>query len=211
MVEAARNVGGLVPSTARGRATRERIVDAAADLMFERGAAGTSLDDVGLAARVGKSQMYHYFEDKSSLVHAVIQRQSDRVVDMQESLLPGLETWQAWQEWRTAMVEHQNHNHCVGGCPIGSLSAELADTDETARKHVEVGFERWTAVFRRSLAAMRLNGLLRPDVDVDRLAVATLATTQGGLLLCQAYKQTRPLEIALDAAIDNLRAHAPQE
>src|SRR5207237_6882287 len=56
------------PVTSKGRATRARIVDAAARLAYERGVAGTSLDDVGLAAGVGRSQPYHYFADKGELL-----------------------------------------------------------------------------------------------------------------------------------------------
>ncbi|MGO9504248.1 MAG: TetR/AcrR family transcriptional regulator, partial [Streptosporangiaceae bacterium] len=51
-----------------GRATRDRIVSVAAQLMFEHGVAGTSLGDVQKAAGVGASQVYHYFGDKQSLI-----------------------------------------------------------------------------------------------------------------------------------------------
>src|SRR5258708_11205416 len=78
------DAGELTP---KGRATRDRIVAAAADLMFEQGVAGTSLQDVQQAARVGGSQMYHYFGDKASLVHAVIPRQGETLLGRQQ---PGL-------------------------------------------------------------------------------------------------------------------------
>src|SRR6201988_765959 len=58
--------------TPKGRATRERIVATAAQLMHDHGVAGTSLGDVQEAAGVGVSQVYHYFGDKDSLVRAVV-------------------------------------------------------------------------------------------------------------------------------------------
>ena len=58
--------------TRRGRETRERIVAAAAELIFERGVAETTLEDIRAAAGVSGSQVYHYFEDKQALVRAVI-------------------------------------------------------------------------------------------------------------------------------------------
>ena len=48
------------PKTGRGRASRERIVERAAELFAERGVAATSLDEVLAAAGAGKSQLYHY-------------------------------------------------------------------------------------------------------------------------------------------------------
>jgi TetR/AcrR family transcriptional regulator, transcriptional repressor for nem operon len=57
---------------------------------------------------------------------------------------------------------------------------------------------------------MKERGLLRRNADTDALAVATLASLQGGLLLGQTRKSTEPLEIALDAALENIRGYAPK-
>ena len=58
--------------TARGSATRERILQAAADLMRANGVAATTLDEVRVASGTSKSQLYRHFPDKDALVHAVI-------------------------------------------------------------------------------------------------------------------------------------------
>jgi AcrR family transcriptional regulator len=71
------------PKTRRGQASRGRIVEAAADLMFTRGVRGTGLDDVLTATGVGKGQFYHYFPNKEALVRAVIARQAERILDGQ--------------------------------------------------------------------------------------------------------------------------------
>src|SRR5271163_2321759 len=63
-------------TTEQGRATKQRIVAAAAELIGERGVAGTSLDDIRAATSSSKSQLYHYFGDKHGLVEAVIDHQS---------------------------------------------------------------------------------------------------------------------------------------
>ena len=49
--------------TARGAATRARIVEAAADLIYARGVEQTSLDEVMATSGVSKSQLYHYFAE----------------------------------------------------------------------------------------------------------------------------------------------------
>src|SRR3954452_2582315 len=66
--------------TAKGRATRARIIDAAARLMYENGAANTSFEDFRKAAKASGSQMSHYFADKRSLIRAVIAHQADAVM-----------------------------------------------------------------------------------------------------------------------------------
>src|SRR5271168_3274732 len=61
------------PPTAKGRATRERIVRAAAEMVAEQGVAAVTLDRVGARAPASRSQLYHYFADKDALVLAVVE------------------------------------------------------------------------------------------------------------------------------------------
>src|SRR5579863_8321499 len=90
--------------TARGAATRARIVEAAAGLIYVHGVERTSLDDVMAASGVSKSQLYHYFADKDALVLEVIARQTERVLDAQRPHLEALDSLPALQGWRDAVV-----------------------------------------------------------------------------------------------------------
>jgi AcrR family transcriptional regulator len=199
-----------VPKTPKGQATRARIVDAAASLVFEDGVAGTSLDDVGAAARVGKSQIYHYFADKSSLIGEVVARQATAVLAGQAPYLSQLDSWASWAGWRDQLVREQRENHCAGGCPLGSIANELADTDEATRMVLVDSFDKWERAFRDGIYRMQNARLVRPEADPDSLAAAILAAVQGGLLLCKTRKSTVPLEASLDAAIGYLRSCEPR-
>jgi TetR/AcrR family transcriptional repressor of nem operon len=182
-------------------------VDAAADLVFEHGVAGTTLDDVRAAARVSKSQLYHYFADKDDLVHAVIDRTVQQVLDAQPRLAD-LSSWTAIAAWLDDLVALQVQRHATGGCPIGSLAGELAENDELARKELAAGFERWEEPLRSGLESMRTAGKLKQTADPARLATATLAAIQGGLVLTQTRRDPQQLRIALDAAYAYLRSFA---
>jgi TetR/AcrR family transcriptional regulator, transcriptional repressor for nem operon len=195
------------PRTNKGRATRERVLDVATALVFERGVAGTTLDDVRAAAKVSKSQLYHYFADKDDLIHAVIDRTVEQVLDAQPALAD-LSSWTAISRWFDDLVQLQIARHAVGGCPIGGLAGELAETDETARRELAAGFDRWEQPLRRGLETMRSSGKLRRTADPARLATATLAAIQGGLVLTQTRRDPQQLRIALDAAYAYLRSFA---
>jgi TetR/AcrR family transcriptional repressor of nem operon len=186
--------------TRKGQETRQRIVDAAADLVFEQGVAHTTIEDVRAAADVSSSQLYHYFDDKPALVRAVIEHQADTIVGGQQTFdLSSLDGLRAWRDW---VVEHQRELNCRGGCPIGSLGGELAETDPEARAQVSAGFKRWESAIQSGLREMHVRGRLTSDSDPDSLALALLATLQGGLLLTQIERDTKPLEAALDAMIE---------
>jgi TetR/AcrR family transcriptional regulator, transcriptional repressor for nem operon len=195
------------PRTDKGRATRNRVLDAAAALVFEHGAAGTTLDDVRAAANVSKGQLYHYFADKDDLVHAVIDRTIQQVLGAQPRLT-NLSSWTAIAAWFDDLVQLQVNRHATGGCPIGSLAGQLAETDEQARTELAAGFDRWEAPLRDGLQQMQANGKVRHSADPARLATATLAAIQGGLVLTQTRRDPQQLRIALDAAYAYLRSFA---
>ncbi|MFE7169397.1 TetR/AcrR family transcriptional regulator [Streptomyces sp. NPDC057616] len=191
--------------TRKGQETRRRIVAAAAQLMYERGVTEATLEDVRAAAGVSGSQVYHYFEDKQALLLAVIEHQTESVLDMQQSHFAELDTMEGLRRWRDALVEYQLRLQCRGGCPIGSLGSEVAETNPEARLAAATGFLRWETAIRSGLQAMHDRGDL--DGDPDELALATLAALQGGLLLTQLQRQVRPLEVALDAMLAHIEAH----
>lgn len=191
------------PRTSRGVATRARIVDAAAGLMRTHGVASTSLDEVLAASEASKSQLYHYFADKDALVLAVIQRQTECVLDTHVSLLRGVESLAGLRRWRDAVVKSTREEGCAGGCPLGSLVSELAERPRS-RAALAEGFERWHAELVAALDAVRATANLKPSTDVSDLATTLLAALQGGLLLAQTTRSTRPLELVLDAAIDRV-------
>ena len=199
---------GLAPATAKGRATRERIVQAAAKLVAEKGAAGMSLDDVRARTGASRSQLYHYFEDRDDLVHAVIDVTADSVLDRQGELLDHLDSWAGIDRWFDTLVQDQIDRQARGGCPIGCLAGQLAESDPDARAAIAAGLERYEAHLRDGLTRMKARGKLRKDADPAALAIATMASMQGGLLLTQVRRDPHQLRIALDAARNNLRLAA---
>jgi AcrR family transcriptional regulator len=177
--------------------------------MYENGVAGTSTEDILKAARVSSpSQLYHYFGDKKALVQAVIEYQTERVLGFQRPLLGRLDSFEALQAWRDAVVRAQHARDCRGGCPLGSLADELSDTDPQARARLVAAYGQWQDAIREGLRAMRERGALDADADPDRLALALLTALQGGLLMTQAHHDTTALETVLDAMIERIRCHA---
>jgi AcrR family transcriptional regulator len=197
----------IEPRTAKGRATRDRVLDAATNLVFERGVAGTTLDDVRDAAGVSKGQLYHYFEDKEDLIRAVVDRTIQQVLDAQPALAD-LSSWAAISRWFGDLVQLQIARHAIGGCPVGGLAGQLAEIDDQARHALAAGFDRWEEPLRVGLEKMRSEGKLRRNADPARLATATLAAIQGGLVLTQTRRDPQQLRHALDATYTYLRSFA---
>jgi TetR/AcrR family transcriptional regulator, transcriptional repressor for nem operon len=184
--------------TSKGARTRARIVEAAAALIHERGVAGTTLEDVKVAAEVSGSQMYHYFPDKNDLVQAVIDHQADTIVKHQAHALRSANGVEAW---RKMVIAAAKRTKAIGGCPLGSLGGQLAESDPEARALIAAGFDQWAAVIGDGLRSLHADGKLPADIDPDDLATTLLAALQGGLLLAQVQRSTRPFETAVDTLL----------
>ncbi|MEA9983825.1 MULTISPECIES: TetR/AcrR family transcriptional regulator [Subtercola] len=191
--------------TAKGLATRERIVVAASSLMLEHGVDAAKLEDIQAEARVSASQLYHYFEDKSALILAVIDHQTDAVLGMHRQILVRLDSFTALQEWRDLIVASIESNQCVGGCPLGSLASGLAESDPLARAALAKSFAEWQRMLRVGLETMRDHGELRADIDAESLSLSILASVQGGLLLSQTRRDSDAVRASVDMAIAYLK------
>lgn len=159
------------------------------------------------ASATSKSQLYHYFADKNALIAEVISLQSTRVLAAQEPYLQQLDSMAGFERWREALLEINRASGGIGGCPVGSLASELAEQSEHARNLLTRSFQTWESHFIAGLKAMRERGELAPDADPHALATAVMSALQGGLLLAQTTRTARPLELALDMALQHVAHH----
>jgi TetR/AcrR family transcriptional regulator, transcriptional repressor for nem operon len=184
--------------TAKGARTRARIVKEAAALIHERGVAGTTLEDVRVAAEVSGSQMYHYFPDKNELVQAVIDYQADAIVNRNRQALGSANGIEAW---RNMVIAAARRTKAKGGCALGSLGGQLAESDPEARALIAAGFDQWAAAIGDGLRSLQADGKLPSDIDPDDLATTLLAALEGGLLLGQVLRSSRPIETAVNTVL----------
>lgn len=194
------------PLTAKGLATRTRIIESASRLMLEVGVERATIDDIRQAAGVNTSQLYHYFSDKDALILAVIEHQTETVLDIHRRSLTRVTDFDGLVAWRDMIVDTLRAQQCVGGCPIGSLASDLVETSMPARAALQTSFARWEQLIRDGLETMRATRILPADLDVDRQALSLLAAVQGGLLLSQTRRDTVALEAVLDSSIEHLRS-----
>lgn len=193
--------------TRKGLATRARIVEVAARLMFEHGIANTSIDRVRRAAGVGGSQISHYFRDKRDLIRHVVDARRKDVRDFHSRpQFAGLDSLDALQAWADACVSDIDAVYRVGGCVYGSLAGELIEADSEMHDELSAGYDQWIELFRVGLESMRDRGDLRPEADPRHLAVSLVAAHQGGAMLTHTTGDPEPLRAAVNAAVDYVRS-----
>ncbi|SEG35965.1 transcriptional regulator, TetR family [Actinacidiphila yanglinensis] len=196
-----------VKLTAKGRATRQRIIEGAAAEVRTRGAVATTLDDVCRATATSKSQLFHYFPDgREQLMYAVAEHEADRVLLDQEPYLSDLTSWAAWDAWRDAVLARYREQGTT--CPLGVLMTQLTKVTPASREVTTRLLEQWQQRITDGVRAMREQGATAPDLDPARVGAALLAGIQGGVSILLQTGRLTHLEAALDVGISGLRAGA---
>jgi AcrR family transcriptional regulator len=190
--------------TAKGAATRQRIVDGAALLIREQGVVNVGLDDIRAATATSKSQLFHYFPDgKADLMLAVARREADQVIAEQLPQLGDLTTWRKWQAWRRRVIKMYDEQR--EGCALSALVGQLNLGDTMTRQIVGDMLDRWLQYLVDGVEALRASGEIDKSVDPVRAATAILTAVNGGATMLVATGRINYLETALSEAIDDLR------
>ena len=194
------------PITRRGRASRERIVERAAELFAERGIAATTVDEVLAAAGAGKGQFYHYFRSRDELAAAAVGFRCAQVVAGLTQALGAVSSLARLEQALAGFVAGFEQAG-LPGCPIGTLATEVAGRNEDARLQAAAGFDAWERLLADGLERMRQRGELRADASPAVLATGLLASIEGGMVLSQARKDMASLRIAVETGLAQVRGY----
>jgi AcrR family transcriptional regulator len=190
--------------TAKGRSTRQRIVDGAAAEIRAHGVAVTTLDDVRARTHTSKSQLFHYFPGgKEQLLLAVAEHEAQRVLGDQQPHLSALTTWAAWWRWRNAVVARYRRQG--QHCPLAALMSEIGRTSPEAQAVTAALMRQWHSAIAIGIQEMQRQGKIPARTDPDRAAAALLAGIQGGVGIMLATGDLGYLQAALDVGIESLR------
>ena len=193
--------------TEKGQATRARILEHAAELIYANGVHATNNEALRRAAGVSGSQINHYFPTKEDLVLAVIAWQSERVLAfLRSERFSGFDSLDAFREWADHYVAYERSYQ--QGCSLGSLASEIIKAELDIHKELSDAFDEWRHVFRDGLQRMQVLGRIGTAADPTQLANLLLAAFQGGMLLAQVARDITPLKDALQAAIDHVATFA---
>ncbi|WP_232660751.1 TetR/AcrR family transcriptional regulator [Pseudonocardia sp. TRM90224] len=190
--------------TAKGAATRQRIVEGAAAEIRDRGVLATTLDDVRARTATSKSQLFHYFPGgKEDLLLAVAELEAARVISVQQPHLGDLTSWPAWEAWRERVLDHYREQG--RRCPLNVVTSQLGRSTPGAQAVVTELIAIWQGEIATGIRHMQASGEIATDVDPNRSAAALVAGIQGGVLIMLSTGGLGHLEAALGAGIDALR------
>jgi AcrR family transcriptional regulator len=196
--------------TPKGRATRDRIVRAAAELIVSGGLAAANMENVRKAASVSGSQLAHYFADKNALIRAVIGRQIGGVLDFhRQTKLRELDSFDDFERWIELNMRYLRRIGTSGGTPTyHALTAQLAKSDAATRAALSEGYAQWIELLRQAIQRMKRRGVLAAAANPRQLALVIVSAHQGGGTLAFTYRAGWPHADATRFAVNYLRMFA---
>ena len=185
------------------KSTRDRLIESARDLFWERGFAGTSMAELLAHAEVNSGSFYHFFDSKEALLRAVLEGYLDllrpMVVDPAFAAVsdPVGRIFAILTGYRERILA----TACQYGCPLGRLALEIDPENAPAHELIARNFQGWIEAVRECLDAMK--PALPAGVDLDALATYVLVVMEGGVMLSRSYRSVDPF----DRAVAQLREH----
>jgi AcrR family transcriptional regulator len=197
------------PLTAKGRATRERIVKAAAEVILADGLSSLSMVNVRRAATVSGSQLAHYFADKQALMRAVISRQMQVVLNFhRQPKLGGLQSFDDFERWIDLNMRYLRQIGYEGTPTYHALAGQLAKSDAATRETLAAGYRQWVELLEQAIQGMKDRGVLIADANPRQLAIVIVTAHQGGGTVAFTYREEWPHADAVRFAVNYVRMFA---
>ena len=170
--------------------TRQRLIEAAAQLVHSRGYNAVGVKEVCEAADSNKGSFYHFFDSKEALMGAVLAAHREKLRAIRDALPSSARAIEQLPMMYDAaalgiLTQYQESGH-VQGCPIGSIGAEIATQSEAIRQAVCDAFDEMNAAVEQLVAHAVDEGDLDRATDVNALAGRLLAYVQGATLLAKS-------------------------
>ncbi len=183
--------------------TRDRLIESARYLFWERGYAGTSMADLLAHANVNSGSFYHFFESKEALLRAVLEEYIHglRPIIVNPAFAKTDEPLARIFAILAGYRERILQTNCQYGCPLGRLALEIDPENRPAHRLIADNFSGWIGAVRECILQMKSR--LPKKTDVDALATYVLVVMEGGVMLSRSYGSVEPF----DRAVAQLREH----
>jgi Transcriptional regulator len=162
---------------ARTSDMKQRLTDAAMDLMWENSYAGTSVDAICERAGAKKGSFYYFFKSKSELVAAAFEAEWKRKKTDMDAIfsptVPPLERFERYFDYvHDGLAERQKQCGSILGCPMLSVGSEISTQDQVVRDTVERILKRKINYFISAIRDAHAQGLIvAPDPEAKARAL----------------------------------------
>ena len=165
----------------KGEGNRQRIIEAADGLFYRRGYNQTSFQDISEATGIPRGNFYYYFKTKEDILNAVVDSRIAELNNMLAQCESESEDARERLMMFTDMLDIKREDVLQSGCPIGTLSSELAKDDPALHEKARQAFSLLRDWIQQQFETLGVNSA--SDLSMD-----LLAKLQGVAVMACAFK-----------------------
>jgi len=174
----------------KNSSTKDKLLDAAQELVLTKGFAATSVDDICGKAKLTKGSFFHYFKSKDDLGSALLTRYCMASKEEFVSGCCGTEKDPLKRVYSFLDFVMEKGKKKEGkGCLLGSMAQELADTHPDIRSICSQGFTGMAQFLKQDLALAKAKYAPKSVADPQSLAEHFVVVLEGSLLVSRVQKQ----------------------
>lgn len=173
--------------------TRERLLNAAFEEVYRSGFRGSDLNTILAKAGVTKGALYHHFDGKDALGHAIVENVIAKIT--QDKWLAPLDDVDDPIDALIGILDGTGTSEAEvnGGCPLNNLAQEMSPLDEGFRLRLSEIFTNWIGGVTDALRLGQVNGKVRRDIDPRETATFFVASYEGYISLAKTAQDARVL------------------
>jgi AcrR family transcriptional regulator len=183
--------------------TRERLVDASAELFRQQGYNATGVKQIVTKAQAPFGSMYHFFPGGKAELGAEAIKASGALYELliPAVLDPAPDIVTGVRMFFAGAAEHLRETDYADACPIATVALEVSSISEPLREACAEVFERWIVA-----GAERYEAAGVTAEQARELTIGMLAALEGAFVLARAARSTEPLRIAGELAANAVQA-----
>jgi TetR/AcrR family transcriptional regulator, transcriptional repressor for nem operon len=180
--------------------TKQKLLEAAQELMRANGYTATSVDDVCEAAKLTKGSFFHYFASKEQLGMEVAERffAAKKEMLLSAPFRRKKDPLDRVLGYVDLLIEMSRSPEAGKGCLLGTFAQELSDSNPKIRRVCADCFAEQCADLQRTLEEAKAAHAPRARWSPQSLAEHLVAILQGSLILAKARQDPKVLETSLE-------------
>jgi TetR/AcrR family transcriptional repressor of nem operon len=149
--------------------TKERILDAAEEIMLQKSFHSVGLNEILAAVKVPKGSFYHYFQSKEQFGVELLSHYVKEASAFKRRLLLDAkmepDPLKRLSAYLDCSISKTYENSCKCSCLVVKLATEVAAFSDSMRETLAQGMREWRGIFEKLIAEGQTKGVIRIDID----------------------------------------------
>ena len=181
--------------------TKERILEAAEEIMLQKSFHSVGLNEILAAVKVPKGSFYHYFQSKEQFGVELLRHYVAEASVWKRRLLLSTEQepnpLERLLTYLESNIARMFEKECRGSCLVAKLATEISSFSDPMREVLAEGMREWQGIIEKLIVEGLEKKAIRPDLEPAATAALIQDLWMGASQRSQVQRNVAPLRGAV--------------